>query len=923
MAFNWDKLCKAQRDYPKPKFALDAIGKLLKKRPNDPYVLTWKTSVLLQHDGRAKEVLPILIGLCQQQPPITDLPLLSLIYRNLLEASQKVETLHPHQSSVGTEGLKAWQNAAKVLATRRAKMKLWSDLFVTAMRVDCWEDARYAIVQANKEGPDSKSKKAVYYALVLANQLAAEKKVEASRVLGKVDPGSKIQFTLALRQIKDAYDNSPKPTDESIQISSMSDLRFMATIYQRQNRCTELFELWEHPPPAIKKIIDSHIRDFELLKVDVAHEQKEWKLLEKTCTAIISRIWQQGDPTSVSDLLYDLRTSILKQKPGGRFFRCLTILSFASYLDEPNLENIKQFYFSNFRAPSCFNDLRRFVALLPVDEQRDFQSAISEHARGLAMEGFPKDASESKILNDMRTWHDAEERVLEFELLMIVSIPYSPDPALLEKFVGNALRLWRIKINTSKADAQLASSCIRIALQALIHLINVESRPRYLYQAATLVRYAISLDPQHQGRFLGLMSARIHLKLGLGSFAFEQYGLAKVKEMLHDTVSWVLLARISQSHPYSVTGPRGFSADAELEKVITAISRMEDRTDDLLYAGIQQFRYDKALDLLDLKNKLRLSLTKQFCITERRRIARFKGEPVDRSLDLPLRDQDNISDNCDWTAIPFINHFPPGAMGPLRTMDRITKLWVYKYRILVNITTKAVFKELSLDEALNASAPYLTQWNLENPATLNDDADTHAHFHPTELGMFEKVWMPISSILYALTPTGVPMIKFESLGNAFEVLFAKLKQEEKDLGELYQKFTDSSLKCFPYFSEERLAAMYGRLEALRVLNRLTDWLRPISKQPAHPLYREITVSKCNLLQENINEIYRLIQLNAQAAVDRLKRDGVDHIREQIAWGETGAAIFESITDETLDQYSMEYVDSATFAVEGILKVRLG
>lgn len=44
MAFNWDKLCKAQRDYPKPKFALDAVGKLLKKKPTDPYLL-----VCLQH----------------------------------------------------------------------------------------------------------------------------------------------------------------------------------------------------------------------------------------------------------------------------------------------------------------------------------------------------------------------------------------------------------------------------------------------------------------------------------------------------------------------------------------------------------------------------------------------------------------------------------------------------------------------------------------------------------------------------------------------------------------------------------------------------------------------------------------------------------------------------------------------------------
>ena len=38
MAFNWDKLSKAQRDYPKPKFALSYIDKLLKKNPGNPYL---------------------------------------------------------------------------------------------------------------------------------------------------------------------------------------------------------------------------------------------------------------------------------------------------------------------------------------------------------------------------------------------------------------------------------------------------------------------------------------------------------------------------------------------------------------------------------------------------------------------------------------------------------------------------------------------------------------------------------------------------------------------------------------------------------------------------------------------------------------------------------------------------------------------
>jgi hypothetical protein len=40
MAFNnWDKLEKAQRDYPKAKFAVGVVDKALKKQANNPYLL--------------------------------------------------------------------------------------------------------------------------------------------------------------------------------------------------------------------------------------------------------------------------------------------------------------------------------------------------------------------------------------------------------------------------------------------------------------------------------------------------------------------------------------------------------------------------------------------------------------------------------------------------------------------------------------------------------------------------------------------------------------------------------------------------------------------------------------------------------------------------------------------------------------------
>ncbi|KAL1591574.1 hypothetical protein SLS60_011824 [Paraconiothyrium brasiliense] len=212
MAFNWDKFCKAQRDNPRPKFALDAVGKLLKKRPNDPYLLAWKASTLLNFDGRANEALSILTTLCQRQPPITDTNLLPFLYDRILNASRQSDPKCLPLSSVGAEGLKAWQNAAKALPNRKAKLKLWSDLFVVSMREECWEDVRWATMQANKEGTDSKSRKAIYYSLILANQLGGERRAELAKEADKIDPSTRIQLTIALRQMEEAYGNSTKPT---------------------------------------------------------------------------------------------------------------------------------------------------------------------------------------------------------------------------------------------------------------------------------------------------------------------------------------------------------------------------------------------------------------------------------------------------------------------------------------------------------------------------------------------------------------------------------------------------------------------------------------------------------------------------------------------------------------------------------------
>jgi hypothetical protein len=64
---------------------------------------------------------------------------------------------------------------------------------------------------------------------------------------------------------------------------------------------------------------------------------------------------------------------------------------------------------------------------------------------------------------------------------------------------------------------------------------------------------------------------------------------------------------------------------------------MEARTGDFLYKDLQEFGFDTAFELINLKRRARFSITKNACMIERRRIARLHGQTVDRQLDLDVK----------------------------------------------------------------------------------------------------------------------------------------------------------------------------------------------------------------------------------------------------------------------------------------------
>jgi N-terminal acetyltransferase B complex non-catalytic subunit len=247
-------------------------------------------------------------------------------------------------------------------------------------------------------------------------------------------------------------------------------------------------------------------------------------------------------------------------------------------------------------------------------------------------------------------WVSAEVNVLTFTYLLTFSLPESSKPEALESLIAKATKLAHMSPDNHDVGFLVVYSLLNLHDKVVSQQSEdtnasdgVVRNSRLLLQATMLARALVERDAEKQNRKLGLISARLHLNLGLGKTAFRQWRHAKCKEMLIDTLSPYLLSRISQTHPFDVRGHQGFAADKELDYTISTIERMEDKQEELLFSSIKRFLWDSAIDQLRFKGKLRSSLTKNMCAIERRRIARLKGEPAG---DLPEIDYSSKFGNC-------------------------------------------------------------------------------------------------------------------------------------------------------------------------------------------------------------------------------------------------------------------------------------
>lgn len=135
-------------------------------------------------------------------------------------------------------------------------------------------------------------------------------------------------------------------------------------------------------------------------------------------------------------------------------------------------------------------------------------------------------------------------------------------------------------------------------------------------------------------------------------------------------------------------------------------------------------------------------------------------------------DYEDISDNCQWDAVPALKN--PRSAGPRITdmIMPITKVWVHSFHSLSDAVTGIVFKESSTGNVSKTRCKYHDQslkqftWqaisaaghstkSLSSTAEGTENLGNPDPFTETEYGLNESYWRPIASVLQHIFPAGI------------------------------------------------------------------------------------------------------------------------------------------------------------------------
>jgi hypothetical protein len=274
----------------------------------------------------------------------------------------------------------------------------------------------------------------------------------------------------------------------------------------------------------------------------------------------------------------------------------------------------------------------------------------------------------------------------------------------------------------------------------------------------------------------------------------------------------------------------------------------------------------------------------------------------------------------DGSIFPDYEDSGADHVGALIMPNRIpTPAWLLSTHFVGERSRRLLFGEMAYD----GIDPIVDMYRNSPPQPSPTD---HVHTERT----LKVYWTAIESLVAdVFTGEITGNLNVHVNGNTFDMLLDRIIAMRKAEERLRMP---SSTTLDPedeptMFHENMLMACYGKLEVCRAVVRLIELIREKvlktdKAKKKHPLRTWVPENYDTKLRKETETCYHAVRDVAHGYVKLLRTRGVTAIKAQVRWGSTGRRLKRFLSDDDVEFYANEYVDSALEGWKGVLKVKL-
>lgn len=167
-----------------------------------------------------------------------------------------------------------------------------------------------------------------------------------------------------------------------------------------------------------------------------------------------------------------------------------------------------------------------------------------------------------------------------------------------------------------------------LAVSALVKIWEQHDEPDALLQAAFIAEMLLHNNTQiHEAKVILI---HLYMRLDLAALALRHWDSLSVKEIQFDTMGHVFLTNLSITHPHKATASttRGNDPLAITTQALSMYVRCEQKLAECEANVLNNGQTGMILELHELRENLRLSLSRRIFSLEQRRLARFFRSPA-------------------------------------------------------------------------------------------------------------------------------------------------------------------------------------------------------------------------------------------------------------------------------------------------------